>query len=86
MGEAAQFTYYISPTIRSGERSFDGVEIATPSGVVSVDSLRIAGVDQQDFPWTVNEDSLGFEVLLPEPAGFDSKPGRWWRWCSPLRY
>ena len=65
VGEATQFTYYLSPTIRSGERSFDGVEIATPSGVVSVDSLRIAGVDQGDFLWTVNEDSLGFEVLLP---------------------
>ena len=65
VGEATQFTYYLSPTIRSGERSFDGVEIATPSGVVSVDSLRIAGVDQEDFSSTIHEDSLGFEVLLP---------------------
>ena len=65
VGAATQFTYYISPTIRSGERSFDGVEIATPSGVVSVDSLRIAGVDQEDFSSTIHGDSLGFEVLLP---------------------
>ena len=65
VGEATQFTYYLSPTIRSGERSFDGVEIATPSGVVSVDSLRIAGVDQKDFSSIIHEDSLGFEVLLP---------------------
>ena len=41
------------------------MEIATPSGVVSVDSLRIAGIDQQDFSWTIHEDGLGFEVLLP---------------------
>lgn len=65
VGEASQFTYYLSPTIRSGERSFDGVEIATPSGVVSVDSLRIAGVDQEDFSSIIHEDGLGFEVLLP---------------------
>ena len=38
---------------------------ATPSGVVSVDSLRIAGVDQKDFSSIIHEDSLGFEVLLP---------------------
>ena len=33
--------------------------------MVSVDSLRIAGTDQQDFSWTIHEDGLGFEVLLP---------------------
>ena len=65
VGEETQFTYYISPTIRSIDSSFDGVEIATPSGVVSVDSLRIAGIDQQDFSWTIHEDGLGFEVRLP---------------------
>lgn len=65
VGEATQFTYYISPTIRSTDRSFDGVEIATPSGVVSVDSLHIAGVNQENFSWTIHEDGLGFEVLLP---------------------
>ena len=65
VGEATQFTYYISPTIRAIDRSFDGVEIATPSGVVAVDSLRIAGVNQENFSWTTHEDGLGFEVLLP---------------------
>lgn len=65
VGETTQFTYYISPTIRSTDRSFDGVEIATPSGVVSVDSLHIAGVNQENFSWTIHEDGLGFEVLLP---------------------
>ena len=65
VGEETQFTYYISPTIRSTDSSFDGVEIATPSGVVSVDSLRLAGIDQEDFSWTIREDGLGFEVVLP---------------------
>ncbi len=65
VGEATHFTYYISPTIRSTDSSFDGVEIATPSGVMSVDSLRIAGINQEDFSWTIHEDGLGFEVLLP---------------------
>ena len=64
-GRSDEFTYYISPTIRSTDSSFDGVEIATPSGVVSIDSLRIAGIDQEDFSWTIHEDGLGFEVLLP---------------------
>lgn|GEM_PF-205511 len=73
IGEATQFTYYISPTIRSTDLSFDGVEIATPSGIISVDSLRIAGVDHQDFSWTPREDGLGFQVLLPRrPESTDS--------------
>jgi len=66
VGEETQFTYYISPTIRSVDSSFDGVEIATPSGIVSVDSLRLAGEDQgEDFSWTRHDDGLGFSVLLP---------------------
>ncbi len=65
VGEPTHFTYYISPTIHSTDISFDGVEISTPSGVVSVDSLRIDAVDHDDFSWTIHEDGLGFEVLLP---------------------
>lgn len=64
IGETSRFTYFIKPTIRSGDRGFDGIEISTPSGVVSVDSLRINRMDQE-FSWTVNADSLGFEVMLP---------------------
>ena len=64
VGKATRFTYYISPTIRSTDISFDAVEISTPSGVESVDSLRIARIDQPDFSWTINEDGLGFEVQL----------------------
>lgn len=65
IGTLTQFTYYIRPAIESGDSSFDGVEISTPSGVASVDSLRIDGIDQGDFSWRMQEDGLGFEVLLP---------------------
>ena len=65
VGKATHFTYYLKPTIRSGDTSFDGVEISTPSGVASVDSLRIAGIDQPGFSWGIRENGLGFEVVLP---------------------
>ena len=65
IGEATQFTYYIRPTIRSGDSSFDGVEIMTPSGVVSVDSLRVAGIGQDVFASSIHADGRGFEVVLP---------------------
>ena len=65
IGEPTRFTYYIRPTIRPGDGSFDGVEVSTPSGIVSVDSLRIAGVDQGNFERRLRGDGLGFEVLLP---------------------
>ena len=64
VGEPTRFTYYIRPTIRAGDASFDGVEIATPSGVVSVDSLRLGGIDQP-LSWTRRADGRGFEVRLP---------------------
>ena len=32
---------------------------------MSVDSLRIDGIDQQEFSWTTYADGLGFEVMLP---------------------
>jgi len=73
VGSATQFTYYIRPTIRAGDTSFNGVEISTPSGVISVDSLRIAGVGYDDFSWSIHDDGRGFEVLLPHrPEPVDS--------------
>lgn len=65
LGEATQFTYYIRPTIRAGDNSFDGVEIFTPSGVASVDAVRIAGVEYGDFVASIHQDGRGFEVQLP---------------------
>ena len=54
---------------RAGDQGFDSVEIATPSGFTSVDSLRIEVVDQADFTWTPHPDGLGFEVQLPRKLG-----------------
>ena len=69
LGEVTRFTYFIKPTIRAGDQGFDSVEIATPSGFRSVDSLRIEGVDQVEFAWTPKLDGLGFEVQLPRRMG-----------------
>ena len=68
IGVPTQFTYYIRPTIRGGDNSFDQVEITTPSTVVSVDSVRLDGIDT-DFSWTYLKDSLGFDVKLPQKLG-----------------
>ena len=67
IGEATPFTYFIKPTIRTGDSGFDAVEISTPSGVVSVDALRMDETDQEEFAWSLFEDGLGFEVVLPRP-------------------
>ncbi len=71
VGEVTHFTYFIRPTIRASDRGFDGVEISTPSGVVSVDSLRIDAINYDNFFWTKTADGLGFEIDFPrklEPA------------------
>ena len=69
VGRATQFTYYIKPTILAGDSGFDAVEISTPSGVVSVDSLRLDEVDQGEVSWTLRDDGLGFELMLPRRLG-----------------
>jgi len=65
VGQPTHFTYYIRPTIRAGDNGFDGVEIATPSGVISVDSLRLDGINQDNFTTNIREDGLGFEIIFP---------------------
>lgn len=65
VGQATHFTYFIRPTIRAGDMGFDGVEISTPSGVISVDSLRIDGINYNDFIWAKTSDGLGFEINFP---------------------
>lgn len=65
VGAVTHFTYFIRPTIRASDRGFDSVEISTPSGVVSVDSLRIDGINYDDFFWSKTADGLGFEIDFP---------------------
>ena len=65
IGRVTHFTYYLRPTIRSGDNCFDSIEISTPSGVTSVDSMRIGAINQPNFKWKIRDDQLGFEVELP---------------------
>ena len=65
VGEPTRLSCYITPTVRSSDISFDAVEISTPSGVASVDPLRIDAADLEDYSWTIDGDGLGFDVLLP---------------------
>ena len=69
IGAVTHFTYFVKPTIRAGDQGFDSVEIATPAGFTSVDSLRLGGTDQAGFTWVAQEDGLGFEVQLPRKLG-----------------
>ena len=69
VGEEVRFTCFIQATIRSGDNGFDGVEISTPSGFVSIDSVRLAGVDQADFTGRALADGRGFEVILSRKLG-----------------
>ena len=65
IAKTTQFTYFINSEIRVGDTGFDSVEILTPFGVTSVDSLRIDGINinREDFTLMLRED--GFEVKLP---------------------
>ena len=47
------------------DKGFDSLEITTPYGVSSVDSLRVDEINQDDFNTTIKEDGSGFEVTLP---------------------
>lgn len=63
LGEISQFTYAISPTMTPDHSGFDQIEIATPFGLASVDSVRATGL----VDWSVqveSPDSTLFSVKL----------------------
>ncbi len=60
-----KFSYFVSATMAAVDKGFDSLEITTPYGVTSVDSLRVDGINQDDFTWMIKEDGSGFEVTLP---------------------
>lgn len=64
LGETAQFTYAIRPTIRTQHSGFDQVEIATPFGLQSIDGVRVGGV-AVDYTAQVAPDSGRFTIQLP---------------------
>ncbi len=60
-----KFTYFVTATMAAVDKGFDSVEITTPYGVTSVDSLRVDEINQDAFNTTIKEDGSGFEVTLP---------------------
>ena len=65
LGEVAQLTCAIAPTIRAQHTGFDQIEISAPFGVVGVDTVKIGRVPV-DFTMQIERpDSTLFSVQLP---------------------
>ena len=72
LGEVSSFTYLIRPTILGENSGFDQIEVETPFGVVSVDSVKATGLS--DYPGgettvEIGPDSTSFSVQLSPPRG-----------------
>lgn len=65
LGEIAQFTYVLRPTIRAQHSGFDQVEISTPFGLEGVDTVKVDGAL---VSYEVGQlDSTRFSIQLPHP-------------------
>ncbi len=60
-----KFSYFVKATMTAVDKGFDTLEITTPYGVSSVDSLSVDGINQDGFTWVKKADDSGFEVTLP---------------------
>ena len=60
-----KFSYFVTAWMAAVDKGFDSLEITTPYGVTSVDSLRVDGINQDGFTRMIKEDGSGFEVTLP---------------------
>ena len=65
LGQTAQLTYAIQPTIRAQHSGFDRIEIATPFGLAGVDAVRIGGVPVEFTVDSGGQDSSFFSIQLP---------------------
>ena len=65
LGEIAQFTYALEPTIRTQHTGFDRIEISTPFGLVGVDTVKISRVPVEFTAQIERPDSTLFSVQLP---------------------
>ncbi|MSR82170.1 MAG: hypothetical protein EXS58_04500 [Candidatus Latescibacteria bacterium] len=65
LGETAQFTYAIRPTIQPQHAGFDRIEISTPFGLAGVDTVKIGGVPAEAQVGIERPDSTLFSVQLP---------------------
>ena len=77
LGEAAQFTYALRPTIRGedGPNGFDQIEISAPFGVNSVDEVRLFGAPIDFDVQFENADSTYFSIPLPQRLGTEDSGG-----------
>ena len=63
VGEVTKFVYKILPNLDRGDLGFDSIEIDTPIEVISIDAVRIGGIEH-DFKVT-ERDENGFVVEVP---------------------
>lgn len=73
LGEISQFSYVIQPTIREKHSGFDQIEIATPFGVVGVDSVKATGLE--DFTVNIEPDSTRFSIGIIPPRSMEDSGG-----------
>ena len=73
LGEISQFSYVIQPTIREQHSGFDQIEIATPFGVVGVDSVKATGLE--DFTVNIEPDSTRFSIGIIPPRSMEDSGG-----------
>jgi hypothetical protein len=62
-GSTTSFTLLLRPDVASGDRGFDAIEVFTPNRPVSVDAVRLSGVDVGVD--TLRVDESGFAVRIP---------------------
>jgi hypothetical protein len=65
VGQTVRFTYALRPTMRAQHSGFDQVEIASPFGVVGVDTVKVSGVPVPALVTIEKPDSTLFSVRLP---------------------
>ena len=65
LGETAQFSLSIEPTIRAKHSGFDRIQISTPFGVAGVDTVKIGGRPVPFEYFIEGPDSTLFSVQLP---------------------
>ena len=62
-GVAAPFTYKIKPLLKADDLGFDSISIDTPAQPISVDAVRIGGIDAT-FE-LISLDDSGFTIRIP---------------------
>lgn len=75
LGETAQLTYAIRPTLRAQHSGFDQIEISAPFGLKGIDSVKIDGAPVGFSANIERPDSTFFSLRLPRHLGVDDSGG-----------